>query len=151
MTLKIALMTSSQALLTSTITDMKIQVNNKPELIPIEYEEVDNDDTLMIEPELANKNIEFLSDEDFEKEIGSQIQNEWEIKDKERYNYMDNDLTTSNNIEIQNWVLKFDSAKKVHVSSKTSTENFPKAKETPLLKPQSKPTDMLQNPKPPQA
>ena len=105
---EVDLSTPSQALLTSTITDMEIQVNNKPELGPIEYEEVDNDDTLMIEPELANKNIEFFS-EDFENELGTQIQKDWEVNDKGIYNDSDNDLTPSNNIEIQNWVMKFES------------------------------------------
>ena len=93
----------------------------------------------MIEPEKATKNIELVTDESFEKELGSQIQNEWEVKDKEKYNNMDNDLTRSNNMEIQNWVLQLDSTKKVHVSSKTSKEDLPKTSKNPTVKTQTKP------------
>ena len=110
-------------------------------MVKLEYEEVDNDDTLIMEPEKATNIMELMTDESFEKEIDSQIQNEWEVKDKEKYDNMDNDLTRSKNMEIQNWVLKFDSSKKVHVSSKTSKEDLPKTNETPLSKPKPNPTD----------
>lgn len=51
--------TPSQAFLTNTIDDKEDYVHNKTEL---EYEEIDNDDTLMLDPEKATKNIELVTD-----------------------------------------------------------------------------------------
>ena len=99
--------THSQAFLTNTIDDKDNRIKSNTELVQLENEEVD-EDTMMLEPEKVTKNSELVTDKIFEKELGSQIQKEWELKDKGKYSNLDNELTKSNKIKIQKWTLKFD-------------------------------------------
>ena len=67
-----------QAFLTSKDDDQNTQLRSKVKLLPINYEEVDNDETLIIEPELATVNDELTLENKIETKIGFQIQKEWD-------------------------------------------------------------------------
>ena len=89
-----------QAFLTSKEDDQNTQFRSKVELLPLNYEEVDNDETLIIEPELATVNDELTLEDEIETKIGFQIEKEWDEDELAKNENSNNDLTSGISIEF---------------------------------------------------
>ena len=121
----------SQVLFNNIDKTKENEFRSNTELMPISYEEVE-EVPLILEPEKAMIDKEFISDESLELELESMYKENQEEKDSMQMTNNNNNLTKANKIELNKWVLRFDSFKEKKTPVISSTVALKSKVKTPL-------------------